>query len=200
MFELPPLPYDYNALEPHVDEATMIVHHDKHHQGYTDKLNKALEGHDDLQSKSIEELLTGLDSLPDEVKGGVRNNGGGYFNHLIFWNSMSPDGGGELEGALSEAINEAFGDFNSFKEQFSAAAGTLFGSGWTWLVKDSSGKLSIMTTPNQDCPLSKGLKPLLALDVWEHAYYLKYQNRRPEFIEAWWNVVNWKEAEKRYSS
>ncbi len=200
MFELPPLPYDYNALEPHVDEATMKVHHDKHHQGYNDKLNKALEGHDDLLSKPIEELLSNLDALPNEVRKGVQNNGGGYFNHILFWNVMSPDGGGEPEGELAEAIKSAFGDFSSFKEQFTAAASTLFGSGWAWLVKDASGALSIMTTPNQDCPLSKGLKPIIALDVWEHAYYLKYQNRRPEFIEAWWNVVNWKEAEKNFNS
>lgn len=198
MFQLPPLPYNYNALEPHLDEATMRVHHEKHHQGYTDKLNKALEGHDDLLAKPIEDLLKNLESLPEAVRIGVRNNGGGYFNHILFWNVMSPDGGGMPEGELATAINSSFGSFEAFKEEFSNAAGTVFGSGWAWLVKDSEGKLSVTKTSNQDCPLSQGLTPLLALDVWEHAYYLKFQNRRPEFIAAWWNVVNWKEVESRF--
>jgi Fe-Mn family superoxide dismutase len=185
-FELPPLPYDYAALEPHIDEATMRVHHDKHHAGYTNKLNAAIEG-TDLASLSIEDILgKGVDALP----GAVRNNGGGFANHSLFWQAMSPNGGGAPSGELAEAINAAFGSFDAFKEAFSNAAATQFGSGWAWLAF-ADGKLEVYSTPNQDSPLMEGKTPLLGLDVWEHAYYLKYQNRRPDYISAFWNVVNW---------
>ena len=195
--ELPPLPYDYNALEPHIDEQTMRIHHDKHHAAYTAKLNAALEGHADLQAKGIEDLLAGLASLPDSVRGAVNNNGGGYLNHTIFWNNMSPNGGGEPGGALGDAIKSTFGSFGAFKEQFATAAATRFGSGWAWLCADASGNLLVKSFANQDSPVCEGLKPLLGLDVWEHAYYLKYQNRRPDYIAAFWNVVNWDDVTKR---
>lgn len=191
MFELPELPYAYEALEPHVDAETMRIHHDKHHQAYMDKLNAALEKHPEFFEKSIEEILSDLSAVPEDIRGAVRNAGGGYYHHNIFWEMMSPDGGGEPEGAVAEAINAKFGSFESFKTEFTNAAATHFASGWAWLVKDGAGELSIITTANQDSPVSDGFTPLLGIDVWEHAYYLKYQNKRPEFIEAWWNVVNW---------
>lgn len=198
MFTLPELPYPYNALEPHIDEETMKVHHDKHHKAYTDKLNAALEKYPEWSEKSIEEVLTHLNDVPEEVRNAVRNNGGGYFHHNLFWQMMSPEGGEKPKGELAKAIDQTFGSFESFKEQFFQAATTVFGSGWTWLVKDAPGNLSILSTANQDSPISKGFIPLMGIDVWEHAYYLKYQNRRPEFIEAFWKVVNWDYAEKVY--
>jgi len=197
--ELPALPYGYNALEPYIDERTMQIHHDLHHGGYVKKLNAALEGHSGLQSKSIEDLLRDLGAIPESIRTAVRNNGGGHLNHSIFWPSMSPNGGGEPSGALANAISGAFGSFDQFKEQFSNAAGTRFGSGWAWLVKNSDGTLAVTSTPNQDNPVSSGQSPLLGLDVWEHAYYLKYQNRRPEYIKNWWNVVNWDAVVARFN-
>lgn len=196
-YELPPLPYPANALEPYIDEQTMNIHHGKHHQTYVTNLNKALEGHDELAKKSVEELISNLDAVPENIRTAVRNNGGGHANHSLFWTIMSPNGGGEPTGELAEAINNAFGSFEAFKEQFSNAAATRFGSGWAWLVV-SNGKLEVMSTPNQDSPLMEGKTPILGLDVWEHAYYLKYQNRRPEYIAAFWNVVNWDEVARRY--
>lgn len=196
-YELPPLPYAYDALEPHIDERTMRIHHDKHHQGYVNKVNAALEGHPDLQSKSIEELMSDLDAVPEDIRTAVRNNGGGHANHSLFWSVMSPDGGGEPSGALADAINEAFDSFDAFKDKFSSTAAGQFGSGWGWLVVDG-GKLAVTSTPNQDTPLSSGKTPILGVDVWEHAYYLKYQNQRGGYISEWWNVVNWDEVAKRY--
>ena len=196
-FEVPPLPYDYAALEPHIDEATMRVHHDKHHQAYVDKANAALEG-TDFADKSIEEILKNLDALPADKQKAVRNNGGGHYNHALFWELLSPDGGGAPEGELADAINSAFGSFDDFKAKFKEAGVNQFGSGWAWLVHDGSG-LAVAGTPNQDNPISEGKTPLLGVDVWEHAYYLKYQNRRPEYITAWWNVVNWQAAEDRFN-
>jgi len=190
-FTLPDLPYDYDALEPHIDERTMRIHHTKHHQGYTNKLNAALEGYDDLQNHSIEELLTGINNLPADIQTAVRNNGGGFYNHRLFWNVMSPDGGGEPSGALGDAIDEQFGSYDAFKEEFGNTAGGQFGSGWGWLVADSDGKLTVISTPNQDNPLMEGHTPILGLDVWEHAYYLNYQNERGTYIDHFWNVVNW---------
>jgi Fe-Mn family superoxide dismutase len=198
-FELPELPYAYDALEPHIDEQTMRVHHDKHHAGYTNNLNKALEGHADLQGKSIEELLGNLNGLPEDIRTAVRNNGGGYANHSLFWSVMSPDGGGSPDGDLGAAIDTAFGDFEAFKAKLTATAGGQFGSGWGWLALDSGGGLTVLATPNQDSPISMGMTPILGVDVWEHAYYLKYQNMRPSYLEAWWNVVNWPEVARRYS-
>ena len=197
-YEVPPLPYDYNALEPHIDEATMKLHHDKHHQAYVDKANAALEG-TEWADKPIEEVLQNLDSLPDDKKGPVRNNGGGHANHSFFWQIMSPDGGGEPSGALADAINSEFGSFDEFKEKFKAAGVGQFGSGWAWLIHDGSG-LKVTSTPNQDTPASEGHTVILGNDVWEHAYYLKYQNQRPDYLDAWWNVVNWDEAAKRFES
>ena len=188
---LPELPYAHDALEPHIDTRTMQIHHGKHHAGYVAKLNAALEGHGDLASKSIKELLTGIDSLPEAVKGGVRNNGGGHANHSLFWSVMSPNGGGSPDGALGAAMDAAFGSFDGFKEAFSAAAGTRFGSGWAWLVVTASGDLKVYSTANQDSPYMSGDTPILGLDVWEHAYYLNYQNRRPDYVSAFWNVVDW---------
>lgn len=190
-FELPPLPYPEDALEPHVDARTMSIHHDKHHAGYTNNLNGALEGHPELAGKSIEELLGDLDSVPAAIRTAVRNNGGGYANHSLFWRVMGPNGGGEPSGALAEAINAAFGSVDSFKEAFGKAAMTRFGSGWAWLYVDGDGKLAVTSTPNQDTPLMDGHTPILGLDVWEHAYYLNYQNRRGDYVAAWWNVVDW---------
>jgi Fe-Mn family superoxide dismutase len=190
-YKLPDLPYDYDALEPHIDTQTMRIHHDKHHAGYVNKLNAALENHSDLMKKSPMELLIDFNNLPENVKTPVRNNGGGHVNHSMFWRSMSRDGGGQPSGSLAEAINTAFGSLDSFKDQFSAAAGSVFGSGWGWLVADNDGNLTITSTPNQDNPILNGQIPLLGLDVWEHAYYLNYQNRRPDYIANWWNVVNW---------
>jgi len=199
-FELPALPYASNALEPHIDAQTMEIHHGKHHNAYVTNLNKALEGHSDLQSKSLEQLLTSLDSLPESIRTAVRNNGGGHANHSMFWQIMGPNGGGEPTGALAEAINSAFGSFSQFKEQFAAAAAGRFGSGWAWLVVAPDGSLSITSTPNQDTPVMEGKNPILGLDVWEHAYYLKYQNRRPDYVAAFWNVVNWDEVARRYAA
>jgi Superoxide dismutase len=198
--ELPPLPYDYNALEPHIDEQTMRIHHDKHHAAYVNNLNAALEGHPDLAQKSIEELLQNLDSVPENIRTAVRNNGGGHYNHTLFWEIMKPGGAKEPSGELAAAINEAFGSFEAFKEAFSKAAATRFGSGWAWLVVTKDGKLAVTSTPNQDTPVMDGDPPILGLDVWEHAYYLKYQNRRPDYIAAWWNVVNWDEVAARYQA
>jgi superoxide dismutase, Fe-Mn family len=197
-YEVPPLPYDYAALEPHIDEQTMRLHHDKHHQAYVDKANGALEG-TEWEGKPIEEVIADLDSLPDDKKGPVRNNGGGHLNHSLFWESMSPDGGGEPSGDLASAISDAFGSFDAFKEQFEAAGVGQFGSGWAWLVLDG-GSLKITSTPNQDSPISSGATPLVGNDVWEHAYYLKYQNKRPDYLKAWWNVVNWDKVAERYAA
>ena len=198
-FELPSLPYAFNALEPHIDAQTMEIHHDKHHAGYTNNLNAALEG-TGLEGKSIEELLGNLNAVPEAKRTAVRNNGGGFANHSLFWSVMSPNGGGQPSGELADAINKAFGSFDAFKEQFSNAAKTRFGSGWAWLVAEKGGGLSVTSTPNQDTPLMEGKTPILGLDVWEHAYYLKYQNRRPDYVTAWWNVVNWVEVARRYSA
>lgn len=199
-FTLPDLPYAHDALEPHVDTKTMQIHHGKHHQGYVNKLNAALEGHGDLQGKSIEDLLKGFASLPDAVKGGVQNNGGGHANHSLFWSVMSPNGGGAPDGALGSAITSTFGSFDAFKEKFSAAAGSRFGSGWAWLVVNSQGNLEVYSTANQDSPYMKGDTPILGLDVWEHAYYLNYQNRRPDYVSAFWNVVNWDQVGANYAA
>src|SRR5437763_13200052 len=188
-YEVPPLPYDYDALEPHIDEQTLHLHHDKHHQAYVDKANGALEG-TEWADRAVEEVLQNLQSLPDDKRTAVRNNGGGHYNHSLFWEWMSPDGGGQPDGALADAINSAFGSFDDFKGKLKDAGVNQFGSGWAWLVHDGSG-LSVVSTPNQDSPISDGKTPLLGGDVWEHAYYLKYQNRRPDYIDAWWNVVNW---------
>jgi superoxide dismutase, Fe-Mn family len=197
-YEVPPLPYDYGALEPHIDEQTMRLHHDKHHQAYVDKANGALDGteHD---GKPIEDILTNLDALPDDIRTVVRNNGGGHFNHSLFWESMSPSGGGTPDGDLAQAIDEAFGSFDAFREQFEAKGVGQFGSGWAWLVLDGA-RLAVTSTPNQDNPVSQGQTPLLGNDVWEHAYYLKYQNRRPEYLKAWWNVVDWAKVAERYGA
>ena len=188
-FSVPDLPYDYAALEPHIDEATMRVHHDKHHQAYVDKANGALEG-TEWADRDVEDVLRNLDSLPADKQGPVRNNGGGHYNHTLFWQMLSPDGGGAPSGDLAAAIGSAFGSFEDFKAKFKEAGIGQFGSGWAWLVKDGDG-VAIAKTPNQDSPISEGKTPLLGCDVWEHAYYLKYQNRRPDYIDAFWNVVNW---------
>ena len=199
-FELPPLPYAEDALEPHIDARTMRIHHDKHHAAYTNNLNAALEGHPDLAGKSIEELLGNLNAVPEAIRTAVRNNGGGFANHNLFWEIMGPSAGGEPTGDLAAAINNTFGGFAAFKEQFSKAAATRFGSGWAWLYADGGGKLVVGSTPNQDTPLMEGNTPLLGLDVWEHAYYLNYQNRRPDYVAAWWNVVNWDAVAARYAA
>ena len=188
-FEVPALPYAYDALEPHIDQATMQIHHDKHHQAYVDKLNAAIEGTDAANS-SIEELIAGLSNLPAEIQGPIRNNGGGHLNHSLFWESMSADGGGAPDGDLAAAIDDAFGSFDDFKGAFEAAGVGQFGSGWAWLVADG-GKLAVVSTANQDSPLTDGKTPLLGNDVWEHAYYLNYHNRRPDYLKAWWNTVDW---------
>jgi len=209
-YELPKLPYAYDALEPWIDTRTMEIHHTKHHQTYVTKLNEALAKHPELDSKSLEELLEDLNAVPEDIRKAVQNHGGGHFNHSLFWKIMAPPkaaaGSNEPKGKLAEEIKKSFGDFEKFKEQFTNAAATLFGSGWAWLAVATTdnpqlttdNKLVIVTTPNQDTPLSRGLKPILGLDVWEHAYYLKYQNRRQEYIENWWNVVNWNEVESLY--
>jgi superoxide dismutase, Fe-Mn family len=197
-YEVPSLPYDYNALEPTIDEQTMHLHHDKHHQAYVDKANGALEG-TEWEGKSVEEVLQNLSSLPADKQAVVRNNGGGHANHSLFWESMSPDGGGEPSGELADAINAAFGSVDAFKEQFEANGVAQFGSGWTWLVLDG-GELKLEKTPNQDSPVLNGQTPLLGNDVWEHAYYLKYQNKRPDYLKAWWTVVNWDKVAERYSA
>ncbi|HEX2643632.1 MAG TPA: superoxide dismutase [Thermoanaerobaculia bacterium] len=190
MHEVPPLPYSFDALEPHIDAQTMQIHHDKHHAAYVAKLNGALEGHPDLQQKSVEELLRGLDSLPESIRTVVRNHGGGHANHTLFWEIMGPNGGGNPGGDLAAAIERDLGGFASFKEKLTNAAANQFGSGWGWLVA-SGGKLDVIARPNQDSPLMEGKTPLLGVDVWEHAYYLKYQNRRPDYLAAWWNTINW---------
>ncbi|MGH7551469.1 MAG: superoxide dismutase [Longimicrobiales bacterium] len=197
-FKLPDLPYAFDALEPHIDAKTMEIHHDKHHAAYTNKLNEALEKHPNLHSKSVEELLGSLDSIPEAIRTTVRNNGGGYANHNLFWTIMGRNGGGEPSGALGDAIKSAFGSFADFKKKVTDAGVGQFGSGWSWLVKDKSGKLDVYSTPNQDTPAMKGHVPILGVDVWEHAYYLKYQNRRPDYLAAWWNTINWAEVAKRF--
>lgn len=197
---LPPLPYPYNALEPYLDARTMELHHAKHHQTYVDKLNAALDKHPELFDTSLEELLRKTETAPEDIRAAVRNHGGGHFNHSLFWQLMKPPqqgGGGVAQGKIAEGIHKTFGDFQKFKEQFTAVAVGVFGSGWAWLVQNSAGALSIVTTPNQDSPITAGQRPLLGVDVWEHAYYLKYQNRRPEYVEAWWNIINWQEVERR---
>jgi Fe-Mn family superoxide dismutase len=200
-FSLPPLPYPPEALEPHIDKLTMEIHHDKHHNAYVTNLNKALESAPALANKTIEELLANNCAVvPDNIKTAVRNNGGGHINHSMFWTILAPKAGGSPSGALADAIKSAFGGFDQFKEKFNAAATTRFGSGWAWLVKDGSGKLEVISTANQDSPVMEGKFPVMGLDVWEHAYYLKYQNRRPDYIAAWWNVVNWPEIAKRFAS
>jgi superoxide dismutase, Fe-Mn family len=197
-YEVPPLPYDYAALEPHIDEATMRVHHDKHHQAYVDKANAALEG-TEFDGKPIEEVLKSLDALPADKQKAVRNNGGGHYNHSLFWEWMSPDGGGEPDGPLADAINSAFGSFSDFQAKFKETGVNQFGSGWSWLIHDGSG-LAVVGTPNQDNPISEGNTPLLGVDVWEHAYYLKYQNKRPDYLDAWWNTVNWAKVGEGFSA
>ncbi len=197
-YELPPLPYDYKALEPHIDEQTMRIHHDKHHGGYVTKVNGALEGHSNLQGMTIEQLMASIDKVPESIRTAVNNNGGGHANHTLFWQIMSPQGGGTPSGAVADAITSTFGSFDKFKEQFESAATGRFGSGWAWLVVNASGKLEIISTPNQDSPLSQGKKPILGVDVWEHAYYLKYQNLRASYVQAWWNVVNWPKVNEFY--
>ena len=197
---LPPLPYAYDALEPHIDKETMTIHHDRHHAAYVNNLNAALEGHPNLQSKSIEELIGDLNAVPESIRTAVRNNGGGHANHTLFWEIMGPNGGGEPTGELADAIKGAFGSFAAFKDEFSKAAATRFGSGWAWLIVDKNGKLAVTSTPNQDSPLMEGNTPILGLDVWEHAYYLKYQNKRPDYIAAFWNVINWANVAKRYAA
>jgi superoxide dismutase, Fe-Mn family len=197
-YSVPPLPYDYNALEPHIDEATMRVHHDKHHQAYVDKVNAALEG-TEFADKPIEAVLKELGSLPSAKQTAVRNNGGGHYNHSLFWEWMAPGAGGEPEGELAQAIDAAFGSFDDFKGKFKDAGVNQFGSGWSWLVHDGSG-LAVVSTANQDNPISNGQTPLLGVDVWEHAYYLKYQNKRPDYIDAWFNVVNWPKVAELFSS
>jgi len=196
---LPALPYDFAALEPHIDAQTMQIHHGKHHQAYVNNLNAALDKHPELHKKTLEELLRGINAIPEDIRTAVRNNAGGHHNHSLFWTIMGPKAGGEPAGALADAIKNAFGDFAKFKEQIAAAATTRFGSGWAWLAV-SGGKLEIFSSANQDSPLMDGKVPVLGLDVWEHAYYLKYQNRRPDYIGAWWNVVNWPEVAKRYEA
>jgi len=193
---LPPLPYAFDALEPHIDKQTMEIHHGKHHAAYVNNLNAALEKHPELQSKSAEDLIRGINSVPDDIRTAVRNNGGGHVNHTMFWQVMAPKAGGPPTGAIADAINSSFGSFDAFKEQFSKAGVGRFGSGWAWVV-DAGGKLVIESTPNQDNPMMDGKKPVFGVDVWEHAYYLKYQNRRPDYLAAWWNVVNWAEINKR---
>ena len=194
--ELPPLPYDYNALQPHIDEQTMRIHHGKHHATYIAKLNGALEGYADLVGRPVEELVSDLSSVPEGIRGAVRNNGGGHANHTLFWQVMGPNGGGEPTGKVADAINSAFGSYDGFKEQLANAGATRFGSGWAWLI-DAGSTLTIESTPNQDTPLMEGKKPILGVDVWEHAYYLNYQNRRPDYIAAGFNVINWEEVNRR---
>jgi superoxide dismutase, Fe-Mn family len=199
-FELPDLPYAYDALEPYIDTQTMQIHHDKHHATYVNTLNGAIEKHQNLAGKSLEDLLRNLNGVPEEIRMVVRNHGGGTYNHNLFWVFMSPRGGGEPKGALAQAIDKSFGNFTSFKEAFEKAASTRFGSGWAWLNLKDDRSLVVTSTANQDSPLSEGLTPILGVDVWEHAYYLKYQNRRPEYLSNWWNVVNWDEVARRFAT
>jgi Fe-Mn family superoxide dismutase len=194
---VPPLPYDYNALEPHIDEQTMRIHHDKHHAAYVNNLNTALEKHPELQSKSVEDLIKGINTVPDDIRTAVRNNGGGHINHTMFWEIMGPGKGGEPKGGIADAIKSTFGDFEKFKTQMNDAGVKRFGSGWAWLI-DAGGKLVIESTANQDSPLMEGKRVILGIDVWEHAYYLKYQNRRPDYLAAWWNVINWDGVNNRF--
>lgn len=197
-YVLPPLPYDFGALEPYIDAMTMEIHHDKHHASYVDKLNEALKDHPELQKKSVEQLLLSLDSIPEAIRTAVRNQGGGHANHSMFWTLMKKNGGGQPKGKVAQAIDTAFGSFDAMQEKFNANAKAVFGSGWSWLSVDHDGQLVLSSTPNQDSPLSKGLQPIFGLDVWEHAYYLKYQNKRPDYISAWWHVVNWEQVEENY--
>ena len=197
MFELPKLPYSFDAMEPYVDAKTMEIHHAKHHAAYVAKLNEALAQSPEWEAKTIEEIVAGYNQAPEAIRTALRNHGGGHLNHLLFWPSLRPQGDGEPQGKVGEVLASAFGDFGKFKEELTKAAVGVFGSGWAWLARDKIGKLSILTTPNQDNPLSQGLTPLLGIDVWEHAYYLKYQNRRPEYVAAWWNVVNWEVVAER---
>jgi superoxide dismutase, Fe-Mn family len=197
-YELPPLPYDYNALEPHIDTQTMQLHHDKHHQTYVTNVNNALQGQDQLASMSVDDLVRNINQVPENIRTAVRNNAGGHSNHTMFWTIMKPNGGGQPTGDLANAIQQTFGSFDACKTAFNDAGTKRFGSGWTWLVLDTSGKLQVISTANQDSPLMDGLYPVMGNDVWEHAYYLKYQNRRPEYLNAWWNVVNWDEVARRY--
>jgi superoxide dismutase, Fe-Mn family len=197
-FTVPPLPYDYSALEPHIDTTTMQIHHDKHHAAYVNNLNAALEGQSALQSATIEEILSNINDVPESIRQAVINNGGGHANHTMFWEIMGPNGGGAPSGALAQAINKAFGDFDSLKAKVNDAGVKRFGSGWSWLVADQGGNLQVISTANQDSPIMQGLTPILGVDVWEHAYYLKYQNLRPKYLEAWWNTVNWAEVARRF--
>ncbi|MFB3148249.1 MAG: superoxide dismutase [Thermodesulfobacteriota bacterium] len=199
-YTLPELGFAHDALEPHIDAATMEIHHSKHHQTYVNNLNAALSSHPELEGKSVEELIQDLSAIPEDIRAAVRNSGGGHANHSMFWLCMSPNGGGEPQGDLSDAINSSFGSLDGFKEQFAKAATTRFGSGWAWLCVDGGGNLVVTSTPNQDNPISDGLNPILGLDVWEHAYYLNYQNKRPDYIAAWWNVVNWEQVAANYAT
>jgi len=199
-YTLPPLGYAYNALEPHIDARTMEIHHTKHHQAYINNVNNALKGKADLENKSVEELISNIIAIPEEIRNVVRNNAGGHYNHSLFWTVIGPNAGGQPQAGVGAAINQAFGSFDAFKEKFAQAAATRFGSGWAWLSVSKDGKLEVSSTPNQDSPLMEGKTPILAIDVWEHAYYLHYQNRRPDYIAAFWNVVNWQEVEKRFNA
>jgi Fe-Mn family superoxide dismutase len=198
--EVPPLPYAYNALEPFIDEKTMQLHHDMHHGAYVKNLNAALEKHSALQSKSVEDLVRDLNAIPEDIRAAVRNNAGGHINHTMFWKIMKPKGGGDPTGDIAQALTRAFGPFKDFQKKFNEAGVKQFGSGWVWVVASPKGELQVVTTPNQDNPISQGLQPVFGNDVWEHAYYLKYNNRRPEYLEAWWNVVNWDEINRRYAA
>ena len=198
-YELPPLPYDYNALEPYIDEETMHLHHDKHHQAYVNNLNTALQGQSQFENMSVDDLMRNINSVPESIRTAVRNNGGGHANHSMYWQILKPNGGGEPTGDLANAINSAFGSFDQFKAAFNDAGAKRFGSGWAWLVIGPDGKLAVTSSANQDSPLMEGQYPVMGNDVWEHAYYLKYQNRRPDYLAAWWNVVNWDEIAKRYA-
>ena len=199
-YTLPPLPYAYNALEPHIDARTMEIHHTKHHQAYINNVNNALKAHPALEAKSVEQLIADMNAIPEDIRNVVRNNGGGHANHSLFWTIIGPNAGGKPQAKVALAIDAAFGSFDAFKEKFAAAATTRFGSGWAWLSVGRDGKLEISSTPNQDSPLMEGKTPILGIDVWEHAYYLHYQNRRPDYIAAFWNVVNWQEVERRFTS
>jgi Fe-Mn family superoxide dismutase len=199
-YTLPPLAYPYNALEPHIDARTMEIHHSKHHQAYVNNVNNAIKGRADLESKSVEDLIAHINSVPEDIRNAVRNNGGGHANHTFFWTIIGPKAGGKPQGKVAAAIDQAFGTFDAFKEKFAQAATTRFGSGWAWLSVAKDGKLEISSTANQDSPLSEGKTPILTIDVWEHSYYLQYQNRRPDYIAAFWNVINWQEVEKRFSA
>jgi len=199
-FTLPPLPYDYSALEPHIDAQTMQIHHGKHHQAYITNLNNALKDHADLQGKTVEQLITNLDSVPESIRTVVRNNGGGHYNHSLFWQVMGPNAGGEPTGAVADAINAELGGYAAFKEAFTKAGLTRFGSGWAWLAVGKDGKLAVSSSPNQDSPQMEGATPILGNDVWEHAYYLNYQNRRPDYLAAWFNLINWAEVNRRYQA